>query len=153
MSATFTNHVPDFDALLSRAVDEGLKAGGRVLQPAVRKRYKERGFKGGYTTGADATGLTIDSIALSDPVTEDGVRVLRVGLPSGIRQPGDSATVGEVALFWELGHTMRNGVRRRVETWRPVAEESRHQVAAAFEKRFAAVMNGTARKPGPRPGA
>lgn len=147
--ATFTSHLPELEALHTRAVDNGLKAGGRELQTAVKKKYKTRGMKGGYTTGADATGLTMDSVTLSDPVTEDGVRVLRVGLPSGKRNPGDGATVGLVALFWELGHTTRNGAQRRVETWRPAAVESRAAIGAAFVKGYGNVMSGTARTPGP----
>lgn len=149
MSATFTVNA-DYAALLSQAVDNGLRAAARAaLIPAVVKRYKARGVRGGYTTGADATGLTIASITASDPVTEDGVRVVRVGLPSGIRNPGDSATVGEVALMWELGHRMRNGVHRRVETWRPAAEESRQAMVTAFQTAYQNVMDGTARPAGP----
>ncbi len=123
MSATWSSGLNNFQTSNAGAIDAGLIAAAQVLVNEVRRR-----LRGGYTSGAYFTGVSMNSVTRSDPMTEDGVRVIRVGgKPSYL-------------LFWELGHqNLFTDRYERQERWRPALAESRNAIAQAFAatyKRF-----------------
>ncbi len=153
MSATWASDLPNFTAGRISAVDAGLIAGAQVLLNAVRRK-----LRGGYTSGAFFTGVSMNSVTRSDPVTEDGVRVIRVG--------GKPMYL----LYWELGHynifTSRKGLRDKVggrfrlaarfnrktkrrgkyerqERFRPALVESRTKIAEEFAATYKRFMAST----------
>lgn len=139
MSAEFTSRLDEFKVRHQAAIDHALVAAGDVLKTAVQRKHR-----GGYTTGKDSVGMVRNAIVRGFPVTEDGVRVIRVGIRGTgdpyTRGQADPATIGHISLFWELGH-LRGGRMYRVEKWRPAAEESREAVTTKFRAEYNAKMN------------
>lgn len=140
MSAQFTSRLGEFRERHSFATDKALVAAAGVLRKAAMEKHRR-----GYTSGRFSFGQVRNSITVSEPVTEDGVRVIRAGIRGGIlpknRQPGDPATIGQISLFWELGHN-NAWTRRyeRVEKWRPAVLESREAMVTMFARVYEALM-------------
>jgi len=103
----------------------GLEAQGRVVWRAWKRELQLR--KGGFKTGAFATGVAQNKITLG-PVQTLG----RIGDYSV--QVGTSVLYH---LFWELGHmNLFTGKYERVETLRPALEDTRDEQRAAFVRQF-----------------
>lgn len=114
---------------MEQARDAGLIAAAHVVINEVK-----RGLRGGYTSGAFVTGHVWNSVTRTDPLDENGVRVIRVG------------TDVMYALFWEVGH--RNVFTRkfeRVEIWVPALLSTADRQALAFATVFARYMAETDR--------
>lgn len=120
----YTSNFAAVRAQMERARDAGLIAAAHV----VINRVKD-GLRGGYKTGAFVTGNVMSSVTRTDPVDENGVRVIRVG------------TDVNYALFWELGHeNLFTGKFERKEVWVPALVETAQEQALAFARTFARFM-------------
>ena len=148
MSAEFTSRLPEFQARHEKAIDAALVAAALVVENQVK-----RGLTRGYTTGKHVTGRVRSSVTHSEPMTEDGMRVIRIG------------TNVEYALYWELGWSHKAGsytihvgsawgkanMRRRVvmrgpyrfwrkEVWRPAMTATADKQSATFNAVYKAMM-------------
>lgn len=134
----YTSNLAAVRAQLEQARDAGLIAAAQVVVNRVKQ-----GLRGGYTTGQHVTGHVMSSVTRTDPVDENGVRVIRVG--SDV----------DYALFWEVGFVPARGVfspglgrttqgpigMQRKEVWLPALMETAPEQAAAFARVFARFMS------------
>lgn len=139
MSATWTTNLDRLRQAHPVAVDRGLRAAAEVPRSRIVRRLMQ-----GYTTGKysnKAAGVA-GSVTVSDPVTEDGVRVIRIG--TNKKSDAISPKYGEpfsYPLGWEVGHfNVFTGNYERVEIWGPAMAETRLQQAEAFSKVYRQVM-------------
>lgn len=103
----------------------GLEAQARVVWRAWRRELQAR--RGGFTTGAFATGTALNKITLG-PILSLG-RIGDYAVQVGTSVP--------YHLFWELGHmNLFTGKYERVETLRPALEDTRDEQRAAFVRQF-----------------
>ena len=109
---------------MERARDGGLIAAAQVVINAVKER-----LRGGYTTGAFVIGNVLGSVTRTDPVDENGVRVIRVG------------TNVAYAPHWEFGHdNLFTGKFERVEIWVKELFGTAAAQAVAFSRTFTRLM-------------
>lgn len=116
-----------------RRIDRGAREGLLAQAQVVYNEWKRQmaTHKGGFTTGAFATGRTVGHITIGP--------LLSLG-----RFGSYSIQVGTDVLehlFWELGH-MNIFTRQyeRVETLKPAVEDTRIEQQAAFTRRFRAAV-------------
>jgi len=116
-----------------RRIDTGARNGLLAQARVVYNEWKRQmaAHKGGFTTGAFATGMAVGRITIG-PITAAG-RFGEYSIQVG--------TDRLYHLFWELGH-MNIFTRRyeRVETLRPAVEDTRVEQAAAFTRQFRAAV-------------
>lgn len=121
----YVSNMATVRAQMERARDAGLVAAAQVVVNAVKES-----LRGGYTSGLFVTGNVLNSATRTDPVDENGVRVIRVG------------TNVEYAPHWELGHeNIFSRKFERVEKWVPALFNTANEQAAAFGRVFARFVN------------
>lgn len=121
----YQSFLPSVQAQMERARDAGLIAAAQVVQNRVREK-----LRGGFTSGLFVTGTLLNSVTRTDPVDENGVRVIRVG------------TDVDYAAHWELGHVnLFSRKFERQERWVPALFETANEQAAAFARVFARFMS------------
>ena len=140
MSAQFTSHLPEWRRKHEAAVDAALVAAAYFLVNEIKKELTAKG----YTSGAFRnTLLRRNRLRVGQPFTENGKRGVRLGVISGIKNPANPAgpTVGEIMLFWELGHvSLYTGRYERKEIFRPTAVDKADQVRTVFVDTYRARM-------------
>lgn len=118
MTAKWTSRRKQFEKELRRAVDKGLIGAASVPLARIKRE-----LRGGYTSGDFSQGENIRRAFIGDPVTEDGVRVIRIG------------SSWDVALFWELGHlNLFTANYERKEIWVPAMVDTRLQQAETYNR-------------------
>lgn len=121
---SYTSNFAAVRARMEQARDAGLIAMAEVVKTEVKL-----GLRGGYTSGAFVTGHVWNSVTRTDPVDENGVRVIRVGSDVSY------------ALYWELGHlNLFTKKFERKEVWVPALYRTAPAQAAAFARVFERVM-------------
>lgn len=122
--AKWTSNLPRFREAHAASVDAALRGAGMVVTNAVKVA-----LRGGYRSGAFVTGASIQAVQMSEPTTEEGVRVIRVG------------THLMYNLFWELGHySAWTRKYEREEKWRPAFEATATQQSSTFAAIYTAQM-------------
>ncbi len=123
--ATWTSSLAAFSRDNDDAERDGLLAAAYVLKNAVK-----RALRGGYTSGDFVTGLSVNSVAHSEPERDTAGWAIRVG------------TNLKYNLYWEIGH--RSAFLRkfvRVEKWRPAFFDSREPMRAAYARQWQRTMS------------
>jgi hypothetical protein len=106
-------HLPRAQQAIGAALDAFLVAAADAYRSELLTKYGQH--KGGYITGAYATGATVQSIETSEPyATDSGARAISV------------FTDDLVAVYWTLGfqHAGQNGRYHRVDLWTPAMLDS-----------------------------
>ena len=128
VDAEFISHLPRFKRNHARAVVAGLRAAAQVVVNEVR-----RNLRGGYTSGAFATGISLSAVRFSDVILEYGVPTIRIGSHLLYN------------LYWELGHmSIYTRKFERVEVWVPAFLDTRDQQARAFAAAYKRTMRQAA---------
>lgn len=121
----YKSNLPAVEAQMNRARDAALIAAAQVPLNAIKEE-----LAGGYTSGDFVTGASLNAATRTDPVTEDGVRVIRIG------------TNLLYNLFWEIGHlNLFTGKFERKEIWVPKLLSTAQEQALAFARTFARFMD------------
>lgn len=121
----YQSNLAAVQAQMHRARDAGLIAAAQVVVNAVKE-----GLAGGYTSGDFVTGASVNAVTRTDPMDENGVRIIRVG------------TNLLYNLFWEIGHLnifLRRFVRK--EVWVPRLLSTAEEQALAFSRTFVRFMD------------
>lgn len=139
MSVTVTNNFGAFERRFKDAVDAGLIAAAQVVINQAKRNVRGSVFAVPESPRHHVTGNLMNSITRSEPSTEDGVRVIRVG------------TNVSYGLYWEVGwqpHMTKAGPRRLLRhPWLlPAAMDTRQEQAAAFARAAGAVLAASAER-------
>lgn len=112
-------------AQMERARDAGLIAAAQVALNRIKRK-----LAGGFKTGDFTTGDSVNSATRTDPVDENGVRVIRIG------------TALMHNLFWTLGHVnLFTGTFERNDLWVSEFFSTANEQALAFARTFTRFMD------------
>lgn len=125
----YVSHKARVGRALHEARVQGMKAAAQQVVNQVQK-----GLRGGYTTGAFATGTASNSVVMTEPERLRGIWTILIG--TSIDDP-------PYPVYWELGHlNVFSAKWERKEVWGPALRDSADRAQRAFARVYKAHLSG-----------